>query len=242
MTTAARSDFDRRAPQYDKHADVQREAADWLAEWLPDHLDPPALEVGAGTGLFTRHLVRRTDQLVASDLAPRMVETGRRTVPAAAWQVADAAAPPEDHRYRSIFSCSLAQWLPDPLGAFRAWHRVAAPGAILVSGWFVRGTLAELQAVCPETSPFPWRDAAEWNDLLAAAGWQSRRHETRQFLRRYPDAITMLREIHNVGAIAPRRLGTGKLRRILQQYDRHHRVDSGVRATFAFQRVEAVRL
>lgn len=240
MIPTAPHQFDRRAAQYEQHATVQRAAAAWLAEWLPDKIDHPALEVGAGTGLFTRHLVERTTRLVASDLAPRMVEAGRRAVPGAAWLVADAATPPDSDRYRSIFSCSLAQWLPDPLGVFRAWHRVATPGARLVSGWFIRGTLAEFFAACPAASPFPWHDADEWTGLLARAGWTVHRRETRTFVRHHPDSAAMLREIHNAGAVVPRRIGIGQLRQALRQYDRQHRGPDGVPATFAYLRVEAV--
>jgi hypothetical protein len=56
MPTTFPHEFDRRAAQYEQHAPVQREAAAWLAEWLPEKIESPALEVGAGTGLFTRHL------------------------------------------------------------------------------------------------------------------------------------------------------------------------------------------
>jgi malonyl-CoA O-methyltransferase len=240
MTLTAPHAFDQRAAQYERHASVQREAAEWLAGWLPDKIDHPALEVGAGTGLFTRHLLARTAKLVASDLAPRMVEAGRQAVPGAEWLVADAATPP-DGVYRWIFSCSLAQWLPDPQSAFRAWHRVTAPGARLISGWFVQGTMREFFAACPEASPFAWRETAEWNELLAQAGWILQRQETKSFVRHHPDSAAMLREIHNAGAVVPRRMGPGELRRVLRRYDRDHGGHDGVRATFEFLRVEAIR-
>ena len=60
MNNALSHDFDRRAAVYEDHAPVQREAAAWLAEWLPEKIEDPALEAGAGTGLFTRYLVGRT--------------------------------------------------------------------------------------------------------------------------------------------------------------------------------------
>lgn len=243
MTHAAPHQFDRRAAQYEKHAPVQREAAAWLAEWLPEHIDPPALELGAGTGLFTRHLVARAaGELVVTDAAPRMVQAGANTLVGADWRIADAAAPPATQPYRWIFSCSLVQWLADPAEVFRSWHRVAAPQARLISGWFVRGTLAELFDACPEARPFIWRDADEWIGLLEEAGWKTSRRETRSFLRRHTDSAAMLREIHNAGAVVPRRLGSGTLRRALRNYDRDHRDDAGVRSTFEFLRLEAVKL
>ena len=241
MTPAIPHEFDRRAAQYERHAPVQREAAEWLAEWLPEELDGPALELGAGTGLFTKHLARRTPQLVATDVAPNMVQAGKESLPEVEWTIADASAPPGDRNYRWILSCSLVQWLPDPAAAFRAWHQAAAAGARLVSGWFAHGTMTEFFDLCPEASPFVWRDADEWRDLLTAAGWSVQRHETRLFVRRYEDSAAMLRQVHSAGAIVPRRLGAGRLRRTLREYDRNHRGEEGVAATFKFLRVEAVR-
>ena len=241
MTSTVPPEFDRRAAQYERHAPVQREAAAWLAEWLPDKLEGPALELGAGTGLFTRHLVGRTGKLVASDIAPRMVRAGIDTLPQAEWVVGDAVTPPRGPGYRWIFSCILVQWLPNPLSAFRAWHGASVPGGRLIAGWFVRGTLAEFLAACPEASPFVWRDAEEWNHLLAQAGWTIQRHEARPFVRHHADSAAMLREIHNAGAVIPRRVGIGKLRPALRRYDRDHRHAEGVRSSFQFLRVEAVR-
>lgn len=241
MKPAARPDFDRRASCYDTHAGLQREAAAWLAEWLPEQITGPALELGAGTGLFTRHLSDRAENLAATDVSPRMVQTGANASPAAAWSVAEAAAPPRLHEYRWIFSSSLVQWLEDPVAAFRAWHQAAAPAARLLGGWFVRGTLADFYRICPEAAPFVWRDADEWLSILRAAGWQPVRHETRGFRRHHRHTAALLREMHNTGTVIPRRFGVARLRGALRRYDETNGGANGVAATFEFLRVEAVR-
>jgi malonyl-CoA O-methyltransferase len=241
MLTASAHDFERRAAEYDDHASVQREAAAWLAEWLPAKIEGPAVELGAGTGLFTRHLAARAGGLAATDASPAMVRAGAAAVPSARWSVADATRPPDTHRYLWVFSCSLVQWLPDPAAAFRAWHRFSAPGARLFAGWFIRGTLREFFAACPEASPFLWRDAAEWEDLLARSGWKVERSETRSFRREDKDSAGMLRKIHNSGAAVPRRLGAGRLRRALREHDRAQGNGRGVQTNFEFLRVEAVK-
>jgi hypothetical protein len=133
------------------------------------------------------------------------------------------------------------QWLPDPAAAFRAWHRASSPGARLLSGWFVRGTLKEFFAACPEAAPFPWRDTQEWSEMLARCGWEIQRGETRSFRRKHSSTAKMLREIHNTGAVVPRRFAPGKLRRTLREYDRAHGDGTGVSSSFEFFRVEAVR-
>ena len=234
-------DFDRRAPLYESHAGLQRDAAAWLAEWLPAEIDGPALELGAGTGLFTQHLAARTRQLKACDVAPRMVEIGRATLPDLQWSVAEADNPPGPSGYRSFFSSSLLQWVPDPLATFQAWHRLAAPGARLLSGWFVRGTLDDFYALCPDAIPFRWRSTAEWLSLLREAGWEVSRSETRTFTREHPNAVAMLREMHNAGTTVPRRLGVSRLRHALRQYAQTGNRNAAVQTNFVFLRVEAVR-
>lgn len=240
VTSTLPNRFDRRAAHYEAHAPVQREMAAWLAEWLPAEIGSPALELGAGTGLFTRRLVGRTARLVATDASPRMVEIGKANVPQADWFVAEASNPPRTEPYRWIFSSSLAQWLPDPLSTFRAWHQESAPGARLLGGWFVLGTLREFFGLCPEAAPFVWRGAREWTDILRQSGWHPVREEQVEVQRFHANSASMLREIHNAGAVAPRRLGIAKLRAALRNFDRGHHTERGVPGTFVFQRVEAV--
>lgn len=234
--------FDLRAETYEAHAPVQREMAAWLAEWLPVEMPGPALELGAGTGLFTRHVAARSRELLASDASPRMVRTGEKFLPVIDWATAEASSPPAHQAFAWVLSCSLIQWLPDPGAALRAWHRVGAPDAHFIGGWFVSGTLEELLSACPEAAPFVWRETNEWLGLLASAGWRLLRHEESVTFRRAPDAASLLREMHNAGAVVPRRLGTGRLRAALRHYEKAHRNPDGeVTATFRFLRVEAVR-
>jgi hypothetical protein len=51
----------------------------------------------------------------------------------------------------------------------------------------------------------------------------------------------MLRAVQNAGAVIPNRLGAGRLRQALRQYDREHRGENGVTANFEFLRLEALR-
>ncbi len=236
-----RPDFDRRARLYDDHARVQRSAAAWLAEWLPPRIKGPALELGAGTGIFTKHVATAADLLIATDISPRMVSAGASALPRVQWTVSAADAPPRVAPYHWIFSCSLAQWLADPAHTFRQWHQVAAPEARLLAGWFVRGTLEEFYTSCPEALPFRWRDVTEWLGLLAETGWFVRRHGVQTFLLRHANAAAMLRDMHNLGAVVPGRFGPGSLRQALREHDRRHAGAGGIHTPFVFLRVEATR-
>lgn len=235
-------DFDRRAGAYDSRAHVQRDAAKWLAEWLPSQRVDPALELGAGTGFFTRHALRVAPQLTATDISPLMVESGRESLPQVRWIVADASHPPRERdAYQGIFSCSLIQWLPDPAAAFRRWFEISANGALFLGGWFVRGTMANFFEVCPEAAPFPWRSRQEWESLLADAGWRVEQTETKTFDVPHASSSEMLRNVHDIGAVIPRRIGPGRLRSALRENDLASRHAKGILTPFVFMRVKAFR-
>lgn len=235
-------DFDRRAAAYDRHARVQKTAARWLAEWLPTGITGPSVEFGAGSGFFTKHISSLGRDLLATDASPRMVEAGRANFPGVRWSVADASSPPAvEEACRWIFSSSLVQWLPEPAAAFRRWHDISAPGARLLAGWFIRGTMAGLLEVCPAIAPFRWRSRPEWESALDDAGWRIERSETKTFDLVHPSSAHMLREVHDIGAVVPHRLGAGRLRSALRAHDAAHGHGQSVVTPFVFLRLEAVR-
>lgn len=240
-TATACHDFNRRAETYDAHASVQREAAEWLAEWLPARIDGPALELGAGTGLFTRHLASLASNLTATDFSPRMVAEGNRLTNGARWMTADAASPPRLAAWRWIFSCSMVQWLPEPQHAFRKWHGAAAPGGRLLGGWFIAGTMLGFLDSIAGLEPFHWRERHEWLHLLHEAGWNVCRQETRVLEVCHASSTDLLRTLHRTGAVVPRRLGPGQLRRALRDHDRRRLGSAGLVTPFVYLRVEAQR-
>ena len=58
-SAAVTRSFGARAATYEAHADLQRDVAARLARLLPELARPRVLELGCGTGLFSRHLVAR---------------------------------------------------------------------------------------------------------------------------------------------------------------------------------------
>src|SRR5208283_1000383 len=53
---AVAASFGRASRTYGTRSGVQAAMAGWLSEWLPANRFGRVLEIGAGTGLFTRHL------------------------------------------------------------------------------------------------------------------------------------------------------------------------------------------
>jgi malonyl-CoA O-methyltransferase len=230
--------FDRAAARYLDHAAVQQEMASWLAAWIPAKRAGNALEVGAGPGTFTAHLVPWDGLLTASDLSPAMCAVGRRRLPSVRWEVM-AAEEPEVGPWDWIFSCSVLQWTPDPGRVFAAWRRRLAPGGRLLCGLFVAGSLPELRDLAGGGSPLAWRTAGEWRLHLEQAGLRVIREQTRSRVFTHSSARVFLRSVHGVGAAPDRVFSAGRLRRLLADYERLHHVPGGVAATWNFYRFEA---
>jgi len=199
--------FDGKAASYNSHAHIQRDTADWVAEWLPQpSTSDTCLEFGAGTGHFTRHLSGRFAHLEASDIAPHMVEEGERDLPAVHWTQRDAWGPGKDADFCSfIASCSLLQWAADPVTVLRAWRTLLQPGGRSLSGIYIDPSLPELGSLLPSSHQFPWRTADDWRTHFTDAGFSINRSETKTCNYVYPSVHTLFRRLHGTGATLPQR-------------------------------------
>ena len=237
-----RDSFARAAGTYAGHAAVQVAMAEWLAEWLPTERSGRALELGAGTGVFTRHLLPWTGALTATDMAEGMCNEGRAALPHVPWRVMRAEAPEREPACDWIFSSSMLQWLENPGAVFAAWREALKPGGRVLAGLFVEGSLPELRELTPGASPLTWRTPAVWDEALEGGGLRRVRSEasTRVFYQK--SALDLLRSLHGVGAAPVTQFSPGRLRSVLREYETRHRDAGGVPATWVFYRFEAERV
>lgn len=237
-----RDSFSRAAGTYTGHAAVQVAMAEWLAEWLPVNRSGRAIELGAGTGVFTRWLLPWTGAFTATDMAEAMCNEGRATLPQIPWKVMRAEAPECEPACDWIFSSSMLQWMEDPEAVFTAWREALKPGGRVLAGLFVEGSLSELRALTPGASPLTWRYRATWDEVLEKGGLRRVRSEisTRVFYQK--TALDLLRSLHGVGAAPVTQFSPGLLRSVLREYEARHRNERGVPATWVFYRFEAERM
>ncbi|HEX3530945.1 MAG TPA: methyltransferase domain-containing protein [Thermoanaerobaculia bacterium] len=91
--SAIQRDFDRIAALPCEAWDHNSHYHPFLLKHIPASADSEALEIGCGTGAFSRLLARRFRRVLALDLSPGMIETAReqsRQYPNIDFQVADA--------------------------------------------------------------------------------------------------------------------------------------------------------
>jgi len=212
--------FGARAASYELHAEMQRAIAARLAGFLPDVARPLVLELGCGTGLFSRHLVERypDGSFVLTDAAPAMLSECRRNLAGAraaqiGFEVMDASRPGGRGPYDVIAMSMTLHWLADQAASLDRLRRLLAPSGILLYG-----------ALGPESF-------AEWRAVLAEDGLPSGLAAIQTLPgivaeeRLTPDtnALAFLRRMKSVGGLTPRDgyrpLSPGALRRTIRAAD-----------------------
>lgn len=114
------------------------EALDWLRDRMEIGPDSRVVEVGAGTGLFTRLLLDTGAAVVATDPVPEMLAHLASTLPGAGTAVATAEALPiADDSVDALVCATAFHWFATPQ-ALAEFRRVLKPGGTLGLIWNVR--------------------------------------------------------------------------------------------------------
>jgi len=222
-SAAVASSFGARAASYEEHAGLQRTVAERLDLLLPPLASARVLELGCGTGLFTRHLLARYPDgtFVVSDLAPSMVEQCRlnlanRRRGHVSFEVMDAARPTVEGPFDLIATSMTLHWITDPSAALNTLRQLLAPDGVLIYATI-------------SGKSFP-----EWREVLIARGLPIGLLDIpelpgivdEQRLVADPDTLGFLRRMKAIGGMTPREgyvpFSAGALRRAIRASDEKH--------------------
>ncbi|WP_165087920.1 methyltransferase domain-containing protein [Neisseria yangbaofengii] len=162
-------------PHYDRHAEAQKiihgELDKWLTLYAPEHV-AQILEIGCGTGLFSRLLAQRFPQakLVLNDLDAACAPDGQHNRPSETeYRFGDAEAIDLGSGYGIIASASALQWLAQPaVFVQRAAHMLVSDGLLLFNT-FTPDNLHPIRTLTGSGLHYP--TAAEW------AAWLQRDYD-----------------------------------------------------------------
>lgn len=239
--------FSRAVATYDSLATVQYRNARQLATIIRRHrphiLDlSPFLEIGAGTGFLTDHLIQLgINKGWVTDIAPAMVETLRQTYkgfPGITIECVDGEHLSLGARFNAIFSASTFQWFSSLDNAFLSyWNHLNQRGTLAFC-MFVEGTIRELHTAAAMTGcRYPGHRLATGNEVLDSLirhNFVIEYFSTIEASVYYPNARDFLDALKKIGsrnAISDP-LEPGELRRIIRWYDTTYQTSEGVRATF----------
>lgn len=148
--------FRRSVESYEENAPVQRKIADYLFGLLGRFLDYPpqrVLEIGCGTGLFTRRMreIVQPDALYVNDLVEEMCHktAGRCGIPAAHCLAGDIEEREMPGTFDLMVSASTFQWFARPRETFRKLAAHLTPGGLLVFSTFGPRNMPELRPFTP---------------------------------------------------------------------------------------------
>lgn len=137
-----RSNFSDSVSYYDKSATLQRQAAERLAKalspWKLSIPDGPILEIGAGTGFFTSHLLAMYPERkkVISDLSEEMIQYCRdkfRQSDSVQYRAVDAEKSDwPEKEYALIAGNYVAQWFNHPSKALSRISTSLKPGGLML--------------------------------------------------------------------------------------------------------------
>ncbi|PAU89814.1 malonyl-[acyl-carrier protein] O-methyltransferase BioC [Pseudomonas sp. WN033] len=245
------SSFGRAAATYDQAAAFQRQVGHNLLErlpaaWQPEHV----VDLGCGTGYFTRALAQRYSVPVAGlDLAEGMLRFAREQGETGhGWIAADAEALPlRDESQDLIFSSLALQWCPDLGKALAEARRALRPGGRLALTTLVEGSLSELRAAWQAVDGFVhvnrFMPEAHLRDCLASAGFAGLSCDIETHVLHYPQLSGLTHELKALGAhnINPGRpgglTGRARLRALTEAYE-SYRQPQGLPATYHVAQVQ----
>ncbi len=237
--------FSRAAASYDSVAELQRDVGTQLLERLPASFTPSRwLDLGCGTGYFTRALASRFTQSsgVALDIAEGMLNHARPLGGAEHFVAGDAERLPlQDASLDLIFSSLAVQWCADFDTVLSEAFRVLKPGGIFAFASLCTGTLFELRESWQQVDGLVhvnrFRDFARYEHLCVASGMCTVSLENQPHVLHYPDVRSLTHELKALGAhnLNPGRPGglTGRARilGLIDAYERFRQA-SGLPATY----------
>lgn len=112
--TRVANNFSSFADTYDGVCALQNDVAKKLAELLPDKAQK-ILEIGCGTGIFTRYLVEKypKSEIISSDISTEMLSITKKKYPKITTVELDANAPKINEKFDLIVSSMTLHWLED---------------------------------------------------------------------------------------------------------------------------------
>ncbi len=227
--------FSKYATSYDRHAQLQKSMAERLAAFLPEPLPENILEIGCGTGMFTRHLLaRQVKNLLLNDIAPAMIKNlkSRNEVPANTQTILGNAETLDFPKVNMIVANAVFQWFQNPVATIKRLASFLDTGGQLVFSTFGPETLKEFREAGGFKSPITMHSFSHWETILREAGL--RIIESNSEIRKvfFTDALTLTKNLQQIGAAPMRSASTGELKKLIRQYDKTYTTAQGVYSTW----------
>ena len=223
--------FSKHVKTYDRHAQLQRSMAERLAALIPNPFPQKILEIGCGTGVFTRHLLARSPSTITlNDIAPLMIEhlKNQLEVPSNSKILVGNAERIQIPKVKLIAGNAVFQWFQNPQNTLQRFHTSLEREGYLAFSTFGPKTLEEFRSTAQFQGPTHLLSQKRWKTLLTQAGFEllTFQSETRQIF--FQNTQGLIKNLQQIGAAPLRILKSGELRQLIRDYDREYSSPQGV--------------
>lgn len=227
--------FSKYVKSYDRHALIQKAMGNRLAGLLPEALPSPVLEIGCGTGLFTRHLMAfNPTKLILNDLAPAMIRRLERQIhlPTNIKIIIGNAEKLSFPKVQLIAANAVFQWFDSPANSLKNLEDSLKPNGRLIFSTFGPQTLKELRKIADIPSQTNLLTRSNWEKIISQADLEL--IEFQMELRKvfFPSALSFLKNLQQSGTSTLRLMRVGRLRQVIRKYDLDYSTRQGVYATW----------
>jgi len=235
--------FSKHAASYDRHAHLQKSMAERLASMLPETFPERVIELGCGTGVFTRHLLAHPLRVLSlNDIALAMIQRLQKSMP----------LPPNTEilvgnaesivfpKAGLIVANAVFQWFLTPEKTLKRLHHVLLPGGNLVFSTFGPRTLEEFRNTLSLQSPTLLYSLEQWKTMLWNAGFEVRESHA-EVRKTFTDStLALMRNLQQIGAAPFRMIGSGGVKKLIREYDAKFNTAQGVYAHWEIYYFSAV--
>ncbi len=223
--------FSKHVKTYDRHAQLQRSMAERLAALIPNPFPKKILEIGCGTGVFTRHLLARSPSVITlNDIAPLMIEhlKSHLDIPSHSKILVGNAERIQIPKVNLIAGNAVFQWFQNPQNTLQRFHACLAKEGYLAFSTFGPKTLEEFRSTAQFQGPTHLLSQKRWKTLLTQAGFELEtfQTETRQIF--FENTNALIKNLQQIGAAPLRILKPGELRQLIRDYDKEYSSPQGV--------------
>ena len=229
------SSFSKYARGYDRHARLQKMMAERLASFLPKEIPNQVLEIGCGTGLFTKHLLaHQIEKIILNDISGEMVKCLqiKLSLPRSSKIMVGNAEVMTFQTVDMITANAVFQWFKKPRETLRLLNSYVNPNGKLIFSTFGPATLSEFRETASVESPALLLSFNTWKKLIKGAGFTLKSSTSDIHKSFYPSTLSLLKNLQQLGAAPIRMTSSRGLRHLIRDYDENFSTNQGVYATW----------
>lgn len=209
--------------------------AERLASYLPENPPPKILELGCGTGLFTRHLLTMSiNNLTLNDISPVMIDTlkSRLNIPSNTKFIIGNAEKISLGRTDLICANAVFQWFTNPMEALGHFKKSLNKTGTILFSTFGPGTLMEFRETANLGSPITLFSLKQWKTFIKNSGYTLNSIDVEKRKIFSPNTLNLMKNLQQIGAAPVRIFNAGGLRKLIRDYDKRFATEQGVYATW----------